>query len=59
VVISPSNGLRPGPAERARRAQRDPDRFPVQRRVHAAAEPGGGFEAGLDIVLRGIQGLTE
>ncbi|MCO1657967.1 TetR/AcrR family transcriptional regulator [Pseudonocardia humida] len=36
----------------------DPDRFPVQRRVHAAAEPGGGFEAGLDIVLRGIRTLV-
>jgi TetR/AcrR family tetracycline transcriptional repressor len=37
----------------------DPDRFPVQRRVHAAAESGGGFEAGLDIVLRGIETLTQ
>jgi AcrR family transcriptional regulator len=37
----------------------DPDRFPVQRRVHAAAEPGGGFDAGLDIVLRGIRTLVE
>jgi AcrR family transcriptional regulator len=36
----------------------DLDRFPVQRRVHAAAEPGGGFEAGLDIVLRGIRTLA-
>jgi TetR/AcrR family tetracycline transcriptional repressor len=37
----------------------DPDRFPAQRRVHAAAEPGDGFAAGLDIVLRGIETLTK
>jgi AcrR family transcriptional regulator len=40
-----------------RLAAMDPDMVPTMRRVHAAAgagEPGGGFEAGLDIIVRGI-----
>ncbi|BCB73768.1 TetR/AcrR family transcriptional regulator C-terminal domain-containing protein [Phytohabitans flavus] len=35
-------------------AAMDPALVPTMHRVHAEAEPGGGFEAGLDIIIRGI-----
>jgi TetR/AcrR family tetracycline transcriptional repressor len=37
-----------------------PDRFPVQRRAHAAAraQPGAAFAAGLDIVIAGVRALA-
>jgi TetR/AcrR family tetracycline transcriptional repressor len=37
-----------------RLAAMDPDQVPTMRRVHAAVPAGGGFEAGLDIIVRGI-----